>query len=313
MLDFVLQLFALVALPVFFIAVLRRSREPDRVRWIIKVLYTGVFLSYLFVAGRWDVLTVYLRYVLALAYLVAVVASSRRLKQTSWIARTERTTTWRPYLLPIALLALFSAFLGFAIRGHHYSAKTIDLEFPLRDGWFYIGHGGNSTILNYHHPIDSQRYALDIVALNDFGARARGALPTDLSKYAIYGTRVYSPCTGRVVAAVDAFTDHIPPERDRQNVAGNHVVIACQGALVLLAHLRSGSVAVREGEEVNSGTLLGTVGNSGNTSEPHLHIHAVPEGSGNVLKGIGIPMVFQGRFLVRNSTVRTIHASSQHE
>lgn len=302
--GFILQLFVLVALPAIFIVVLWRVREPDRARWILKVLYTGVFFAYLLTIGRWDLLTVHLRYVLVIAYVVAVAASARRYKALPTFASDERAPKWRPYVLPVALLVCFTAFLVSALRGYAYRDDPVELEFPLRDGWFYVGHGGSGTLVNYHHPIRAQQYALDIVGLNGFGTRARGALPKDLSKYAIFGMQVYSPCAGRVVAAVDGLPDHIPPATDKRNVAGNHVVIACQGALVVLAHLRSGSVDVQEGDEVDPQTVVGTVGNSGNTSEPHLHIHAVAEGSGDVLRGLGVPMLFDGRFLVRNSTVR---------
>jgi hypothetical protein len=80
------------------------------------------------------------------------------------------------------------------------------------------------------------------------------------------------------------------------------LVIACHGVEVVLAHLRSGSVAVAEGERVTVGDVLGRVGNSGNTTQPHLHIHAERGGlPGEILDGQGVPITFGGRFLVRNA------------
>ena len=61
-----------------------------------------------------------------------------------------------------------------------------------------------------------------------------------------------------------------------------------------------GSVAVDGGSVINQGVPIGEVGNSGNTSEPHLHIHAIQNGS-------GIPITFNGRFLVRNSLIWRQH------
>jgi murein DD-endopeptidase MepM/ murein hydrolase activator NlpD len=107
-----------------------------------------------------------------------------------------------------------------------------------------------------------------------------------------------------VTAAVDEFPDLVPPKSDKDNVAGNHVVIACKGASILLAHMQAGSVAVGPGTVLATGTVVGRVGNSGNTSEPHLHVHAVRQGSGDVLEGEGMPLLFDGRFLVRNKTLR---------
>jgi len=67
--------------------------------------------------------------------------------------------------------------------------------------------------------------------------------------------------------------------------------------------MKEGSVAVKRSERVGEGQPLGRMGNSGNTSEPHLHVHAVKTGSGSVLEGEGVPIVFDGRFPVRNGLV----------
>jgi murein DD-endopeptidase MepM/ murein hydrolase activator NlpD len=303
MTTYILQCLVLIALPSLFIVSLWRKSEPDVARWLIKVLYTGAFLAYLFMLGRWDVLSVYLRYVLLLAYLAAVLVSVRGVQGRPWL--TEGRARWRGYVVPLASLILFSAFAAFVARGYFIQAnRALALEFPLRDGWFYIGQGGASTLLNHHHSIAAQRYALDIVALNGLGARARWAHGADLTGYVIYGMPVYSPCAGRVLAAVDEFPDQIPPQSDRRNLAGNHVVIACKGASVLLAHFQSGSVQVQRGQAVATQTLVGRVGNSGNTSEPHLHIHTVAGDAGNVFVGEGIPLHFRDKFLVRNHTLR---------
>lgn len=72
---------------------------------------------------------------------------------------------------------------------------------------------------------------------------------------------------------------------------------------MVLAHMMEGSIAVTEGQTVDEGQPLGRLGNSGNTSEPHLHIHAWRTGSGSMLEGEGVPIRFDGRFLVRNSLV----------
>ena len=105
-----------------------------------------------------------------------------------------------------------------------------------------------------------------------------------------------------IVAATDGLQDLVPPEEDRQNLAGNHVIVGCQGAEVVLAHLLEGSVSVRPGDRVTPDTLLGRVGNSGNTTEPHLHLHAKRGGtSGDALSGTAVPFTLNGRWLVRGS------------
>jgi murein DD-endopeptidase MepM/ murein hydrolase activator NlpD len=72
---------------------------------------------------------------------------------------------------------------------------------------------------------------------------------------------------------------------------------------VLLAHLMEGSIKVGEEDEVVEGQIIGQVGNSGNTSQPHLHIHAERgrDEDKQILEGNGVPITFGGRYLVRNS------------
>jgi len=60
---------------------------------------------------------------------------------------------------------------------------------------------------------------------------------------------------------------------------------------------------VQSGDSVRDGQPLAQVGNSGNTSEPHLHIHAVAADSGGILSGTGVPTLFDDRFLTQNSVV----------
>ena len=132
-------------------------------------------------------------------------------------------------------------------------------------------------------------------------------MPEETGRYAVFGRDIHSPCAGRVIEARDGLKDLSPPQTDTENLAGNHVIVRCKrtepSVDVLLAHMREGSVAVESGQWVREGEPIGRVGNTGNTSEPHLHVHAVRTGSGSALKGEGVPIRFDGRFLVRNSLV----------
>lgn len=95
-----------------------------------------------------------------------------------------------------------------------------------------------------------------------------------------------------------------PPQPDRSHMAGNHVTIDCDGTWVLLGHLMRGSVVVDDGEGVATGAALGRVGNSGNTGDPHLHIHAQRPGTAaEPMSGEPLPIRIEGRYLVRNARV----------
>jgi murein DD-endopeptidase MepM/ murein hydrolase activator NlpD len=94
---------------------------------------------------------------------------------------------------------------------------------------------------------------------------------------------------------------------DRANAAGNHIVIRVNGVDIhlLLAHLKNGSVSVNIDDRVSKGQPIGKVGNSGNTTEPHLHIHAQTQVTRDgKTEWVGVPIRFGSRWLVRNSLVR---------
>ena len=96
------------------------------------------------------------------------------------------------------------------------------------------------------------------------------------------------------------------PEMDRERLLGNHVLLQCDDEIVLvMAHLQQGSVQVETGDEVLAGTLLGRVGNSGNSSEPHLHIHAQRPGPpSSPISGEPLLLTIDGRYLLRNMRLR---------
>ena len=149
-----------------------------------------------------------------------------------------------------------------------------------------------------------QSYGVDIVKLNRWGLRANGLLPPQPSAYGIYGEQVYAPCTGQVIVALDGVPDMQVPQMDRQHMAGNHVLLRCKNADVLLGHFKTGSVKVATGQQLTVGQPIANVGNSGNTGEPHLHIHAQRAGTAaEPLSGDPLPVRFNGRFLVRNDRV----------
>lgn len=301
MLQIALVFGTILILPSYLIVSLWKEREMSQFKWLLKLLYSGMFLLYVFVAGRWDWTSYYLRYVFPVLFVAAAIASYRETKAQPFFAENGRGR-WRHNLGALVSLVVFMGFFAWAARGYFYSDTPVRLAFPLEEGWYYVGQGGNSTSVNYHNSNSAQQYALDVAELNALGVRARGIYPTTLERYVIFGRMVRSPCDGTVATVVDGLPDQIPPAADRQTPAGNHVVIACKGVNVLLAHLHAGSIVVASGDAVTSGQRLGRVGNSGNTSEPHLHIHAVRAGSGDVLKGDGVPILFDGTFAVRNTT-----------
>src|SRR5690606_543372 len=149
-----------------------------------------------------------------------------------------------------------------------------------------------------------QSYGVDLVRINRAGFRASGLMPRDPAKYLIYGDTIVAPCDGVVVSATDGIDDTPVPEMDREHLAGNHVILECRGVWVLLAHMRKGSVVNPGGTVVSEGEPLGVVGNSGNSAEPHLHIHAQRPGTvAEPLSGEPLPIEVDGRYLVRGDRI----------
>lgn len=210
-----------------------------------------------------------------------------------------------------ALAALGGLAVWQGLAGRVRPADTFDLSAPLRDGRYCVVSGGASPLLNFHFATlasgfadwRGQSYGVDLVAVGADGGRARSLLPqpTHLGDYRIYGARIHAPCTGTVLAARDGLPDQIIGSHDRRNLAGNHISLICDGRHVLLAHLQPGSVRVQAGDAVSAGDLLGLVGNSGNSDEPHLHISAQrpPAPGAPPQAGEPVHVTFGGRFLAR--------------
>ena len=199
-------------------------------------------------------------------------------------------------------VVLLTALVGLVAvaRTHTWHAPLSQpLRFPLEGEWYVVQGGGRP--LNHHARLPEQRGAVDLVGLGRYGTRTRH--DHELTAFAAYGRAVRAPCDGRVVSAEDAIEDQDtrPGGRARhQPPYGNHVFIDTGREIVKLAHLRPGSLTVSRGDTVRAGQLIGETGNSGNTSEPHLHLHAERDGVGLDLRFTGI----RGR-LYRGRVIRT--------
>jgi hypothetical protein len=292
-----------VAVPLLFAWTVWRLDEPTRAGWFLTVAYAVVFTFLVMVVSRWDMAGYYTRVPLVLVLALAIILSWRRHAGRPW-RRSEGPSLLATHWSTLLPLAVFTGAAIYVATGLVPPGDARALALPLQGGHFMVGQGGGNVALNHHANHASQRHAVDIMAIGPAGFRAAGLYPSDPEAYAAFGARVVSPCSGEVVEAVDDLPDFQPPESDPENPAGNHVVIACQGLNVLLAHLRRDSLVVEEGEAVETHHPIGEVGNSGNTTEPHLHIHAVFEDTGDVFSGEAAPITLDGRNPVRNVSFR---------
>ena len=290
-----------IFLPLSLILQLRYAAQHDMLQWILSFYTAASYIALIYFIGAWSWFGKAVRYALPALLVLSAVATYPH-------NHTEITVSSLATLesvISICVGTTFVAVMVLALLGRRSGMPALELSFPFRGGIYIIAQGGSSRLTNVHVSNASQRYALDILKLNTVGLRARGLYPADPARYAIFGVEVLSPCEGMVAAAEDGFVDFSPPERDPEHRAGNYVAIECEGATIYLAHLMNGSVSVKSGERVCRGQILGRVGNSGNTTEPHLHIHA-EEGPypGQFSGQHGMPMRFKGRFLTRNDFIK---------
>jgi hypothetical protein len=151
-----------------------------------------------------------------------------------------------------------------------YKTKT-SLQLPF-DGEWFVFWGGRTYEQNYHVITVDQRFAYDFVVNRNGWTHSGDA--KKLASYYAWDAPIRAPAAGVVTESVDGFADNIPGNTDPFAPAGNHIVIDHgNGEYSLLAHFRKGSVVPKTGDRVKQGDVVGHCGNSGNTSEPHLHYH----------------------------------------
>lgn len=146
--------------------------------------------------------------------------------------------------------------------------KTV-FQFPMKGEWFVFW-GGNDVLSNYHYAHETQRYALDIIRTQDASSyQGEGKENED---YYAFGEPLYAAADGKVVEVKNDIPDNTPGVMNAEAPEGNVVVIDHgNGEFSITAHIKKGSVAVQKGDNVKQGDLIGHLGNSGNSSEAHLH------------------------------------------
>jgi hypothetical protein len=164
---------------------------------------------------------------------------------------------------------------------------------PEGGGGWYVSWGGRDAIRNYHVVASDQRFATDFLFVRG-GAWAKAGGVRNEDHYC-WNQPLFAPAAGRVVSALANVPDNPRPGQKLPGVTppGNHVVIDHgKGEHSLIAHFRQGTLRVRAGQKVAAGQLLGLCGNSGNSSQPHVHYHL--QTGKRFGEGLGLPAFFNG-------------------
>jgi hypothetical protein len=174
-----------------------------------------------------------------------------------------------------------------ASRFDDYQTKT-PLRLPVSGDWFVFW-GGRMLKQNYHAAAPDQRFAYDLVVRK--GDLTHDGDGKDNAQYYAFGKPIVAPGSGKVVEAVDGIADNTPGVMNRDQPFGNHVILDHgNGEFSFLAHFQAGSIAVKQGQKVKAGDRLGSCGNSGNSSEPHVHYHL--QTTAQPFGGEGLPAQF---------------------
>jgi len=175
--------------------------------------------------------------------------------------------------------------------------SLVRLRLPLEDTWHVLW-GGRSYDDNRHASVSDMRFALDLLQReNGSSARGSGARNED---FLAWNQWVVAPADGVVAVAEDGVADNTPNRAVGGNLYGNLLVID-HGTeeFTLFGHLRKGSLLVKPGERVVKGQRIARVGNSGMSTEPHLHFQLMDTADWHTAHGLPLQLTD----FVRNGTL----------
>ncbi len=178
-------------------------------------------------------------------------------------------------------------------------ANELVIQPPVRGtGWRMMnGPGSNSHHRRGTFPfagrlVVPQRWAIDFLQVNEQGLTHTGDAKVN-GNYRCYGAEAVAVSDATVHLVKDEIPENVPHMTERavpmgwDTVSGNFVLLDLgSGRFAFYGHLQPGSIRVKAGERVKAGQVLGRVGNSGNSTEPHLHFHV---SDGLALGGDGLP------------------------
>lgn len=160
---------------------------------------------------------------------------------------------------------------------------------PFGNEW-YVFWGGDTENDNYHVANRAQKNAFDLMIVDSMKRSYRTTGKTTEDYYA-FGQKLYSPCDGEIVSMIDGVIDNIPGVMNPAQLTGNSIIIkSSKNEYILMAHMKQNTVAVKLGQKIKTGDFVGLCGNSGNSSEPHLHLHIMD--SPDLKTGTGIKCFF---------------------
>lgn len=149
---------------------------------------------------------------------------------------------------------------------------AVTFQLPFNDYWLAFW-GGDTPEQNQHHATQSQKHAFDFIQTDKNGKFFKSSGETNEDYYS-FGADVLAPAEGEVIETVDGMRDNQPGELNSFHFLGNYVMLKhSEGVYSILGHLRQNSITVKAGQKLLAGQRLGECGNSGYSTDSHLHFH----------------------------------------
>lgn len=183
---------------------------------------------------------------------------------------------------------------GFRLPKNNQCSK-VEYKLPFDGEWTAVN-GGFEKQFSHSWGVPTQRYAYDFLIMDEFGKTYNGENPVDVGAYKCYGKEVLAPADGTVMEIGTDCEDGkimLPDsmEATAKDIRGNYILIKhAEDEYGFIGHLQPQSIFVKVGEKVQTGQIIAKCGNTGNSSEPHIHFH-VQDGI-NFFTSAGIPIRF---------------------
>ncbi len=166
---------------------------------------------------------------------------------------------------------LIKPYVVFPESDKKYSQNTYIM--PIKEEWFVFW-GGVNEFVNYHYAYEAQRYAYDLVIMKNDSTFKDS--PNVNENYYAFNKEVTAPADGKVIKVVNHLEDNIPGEMYEMEPAGNVIIIEhTNHEYSMVAHLKKNSCLVQQGDTVKQGDVIALCGNSGNSSEAHIHFQVM--------------------------------------
>lgn len=180
--------------------------------------------------------------------------------------------------------------------------NEIKLSLPFKGKWLVFW-GGDTKELNQHHDAPNQRFAFDFLGADEQGKIRKGKAQVN-EDYFAFGREILAPADGNVTDVINGVRDNVPGSMNPYSALGNAVFIQHREHEVsVLAHLKLGSITVKVGNKVKRGQVIALCGNSGNSSEPHLHYHL--QNTPIIQDGTGIKCYYQKVIVLENGNKKS--------